>query len=856
MGCMHFLSAFSFSFSLITLLVFSCCCKCEGRDSISVGELLKLSTETLVSAGSRFELGFFTPEGNNGSRYLGIWYYNVSQRIVVWVAKRDAPLPSSCGGIRIREDDGNVEVECSKGEVYPVTQLARSADSNRTLQLLDSGNLVLVDANSSERVWQSFSEPTDTFLPGMKLNDTVKLSSWISPSNPAEGDYSFVQEQGVYQIYERSVNVHWKSNEPGSFIKDSSFMKDALPSFVDQMLSGSATTSNERNGNGNGKRTIKYNKSSLSPNFNYSRLVMNSSGQIQFYNLSDGVSLLSGAWPASDDPCSVYNACGKFGLCNTSGTHMCTCPLGFNPGSSEDWDVEQYSDGCDRVQPAECSQRKKFVKIPLMRIGGSFKPIDHAPNETAQLNETACEGVCLDDCKCQAYYFEDAIAGTSSRCWVWIEVLNLHWVDPDAASIILSLRVSEVNPKKGTESQRVYVIAITALVAGIILLSCSACILYRRRTTAERPGYNRRSEASSVFFSNESQRQVNNLMQENGTNIDVPFYNLDSILSATDSFSDANKLGQGGFGPVYKGRFPGGHEIAVKRLSSCSGQGIEEFLNEVVLIAKLQHRNLVRLLGYCIKGSEKILLYEYMPNRSLDAFLFDEHNRLLLDWKKRFDIILGIARGLLYLHQDSRLRIIHRDLKTSNILLDEDMNPKISDFGLARIVEGKGTEASTNKVVGTYGYMSPEYALDGKFSTKSDVFSFGVVMLEIISGRKNTGFYNPQQVLNLLGYTWRLWCDNKALDVIDPTLSESCEKSEVIKCINIGLLCVQEDPNERPSMSTVVIMLGSETSPLPLPTQPAFVVRRRLSTVSSSSSSTKPDSISVNELTFTTTQGR
>ncbi|THG11940.1 hypothetical protein TEA_007306 [Camellia sinensis var. sinensis] len=339
--------------------------------------------------------------------------------------------------------------------------------------------------------------------------------------------------------------------------------------------------------------------------------------------------------------------------------------------------------------------------------------------------------------------------------------------------------------------------------------------------------------------------------------IDVPVFNLESILEATNYFSDENKLGQGGFGPVYKGKFPGEQEIAIKRLSTHSGQGLEEFKNEVVLIAKLQHRNLVRLLGYCIKGDETILLYEYMPNKSLDTFVFDQTLCLSLDWEKRFGIILGIARGLLYLHQDSRLRIIHRDLKTSNILLDEEMNPKISDFGLARIVKGKETEANTKRIVGTYGYMSPEYALDGLFSVKSDVFSFGVIVLEIVSGKRNTGFYQSKEALNLLGYAWRLWNEEKALDLMDRTLVESCNRGEVLKCINVGFLCVQEDPSDRPNMSNVLSMLTSEVAtPLPNPKEPAFVAKKWISSGPSSSFDKPETSSSNNELTVSTELGR
>ncbi|CAL5335869.1 unnamed protein product [Camellia sinensis] len=308
--------------------------------------------------------------------------------------------------------------------------------------------------------------------------------------------------------------------------------------------------------------------------------------------------------------------------------------------------------------------------------------------------------------------------------------------------------------------------------------------------------------------------------------LELPLFDFTTIAAATSNFSDANTIGEGGFGPVYKGKLSTEQEIAVKRLSKGSGQGLEEFKNEVTSIAKLQHRNLVRLLGCCIQGEERMLIYEYMCNKSLNYFIYDQNRSALLAWQKRFDIVMGIARGLLYLHQDSRLRIIHRDLKASNILLDNDLIPKISDFGLARIFEGEQICAKTKRVIGTYGYMSPEYTIDGKFSVKSDVFSLGVLLLEIVSGKRNRGFHHPDHHHNLLGHAWLLWNVDRALELMEACLKESCVESQVQRCIQVGLLCVQKLPQDRPAMSSVVFMLGNEEAILPQPKQPGFFIER------------------------------
>ncbi|KAF8029828.1 hypothetical protein BT93_E2298 [Corymbia citriodora subsp. variegata] len=395
-------------------------------------------------------------------------------------------------------------------------------------------------------------------------------------------------------------------------------------------------------------------------------------------------------------------------------------------------------------------------------------------------------------------------------------------------------------PKGKSSKTTVIIVAIAVPVGvgvGVVLLFLACC--FRQRKVTKTYEVVQEDQSSLIDI----------------TDVESLQYDLATIQAATDNFSHQNKLGEGGFGEVFQGRLPNGKQIAVKRLSQSSGQGAEEFKNEVLLVVKLQHRNLVQLLGFCLEGEEKLLVYEFVQHKSLDHFLFDAEKSRQLDWSTRYKLVCGIARGMLYLHEESRLRIIHRDLKASNILLDSELNPKISDFGLARIFGIDQTQANTSKVVGTFGYMSPEYVMHGQFSVKSDVYSFGVLLLELISGKKISFFNQANGGEDLVSYVWKNWRDDTPLEVLDPAIGDSYSRDEVLRCLHIGLLCVQEDPMDRPTMANIVLMLNSNSVSLALPQQPAFFLQSSMETpmkeLESDQSASKSTPLSVNEMSTT-----
>lgn len=298
-------------------------------------------------------------------------------------------------------------------------------------------------------------------------------------------------------------------------------------------------------------------------------------------------------------------------------------------------------------------------------------------------------------------------------------------------------------------------------------------------------------------------------------------FSYETLEKATNYFHQSNKLGQGGSGSVYKGILPDGHTVAIKRLFFNTTQWVDHFFNEVNLISDIHHKNLAKLLGCSITGPESLLVYEFVANQSLNDHLFVKKNVLQpLNWEVRYKIILGTAEGLAYLHEESKLRIIHRDIKLSNVLLDEDFEPKIADFGLARLLPEDKTHIST-AIAGTLGYMAPEYIVRGKLTEKADVYSFGVLLIEVVSGRSNNSF--SQNAYSILQTVWNLYRLRRLCEVVDPNLEGKFEEEEANRLLQVGLLCVQASAELRPSMSIVVKMLKDGHHEIPQPTQPPFL---------------------------------
>ncbi|CAM0879183.1 unnamed protein product [Alopecurus aequalis] len=767
---------------------------CKSDDQLTHVKPLT-QRDMLISKGGYFALGFFSPTSSNRSFYLGIWYHNLpGPRTVVWIANRDNPISTPLSSILTITNSSDLVLSDSEGRnIWMVTSNITTGGAKAYAVLLDTGNFVLRLANTTD-IWQSFDHATDTLLPNMRFLVSYKAQvverfvAWKGQDDPSSGDFSFSGDPSSPTLqrlishgnmpYHRTTVLNGVSVSGGTFISNTgSVVSVTVRSLGDKFY-------------------FFFTVSDGLP----MRFILDYMGVVRFLSWSYHSSSWQLIYKTPQAACDIYASCGSFSYCDLTDTvPTCKCLNGFEP------DGINFSRGCRRTQELKCGTQSSFLTLPSMKVPDKFL---HIKNQS--FNECAAE--CSRNCSCTAYAYANlGSAGAEAdptRCLIWIgELIDTGKTLNDGENLYLRLAESPVDKKSNSLK------FVLPIIPFLLLLTCIVVV----RTYKYRGKWRKKENQKKLmrgYFSTSNELECENT--------EFPFVSYEDILSATNFFADSNLLGRGGFGKVYKGTLVGGYEVAVKRLSKGSRQGAVEFKNEVVLIAKLQHKNLVRLLGCCIQEDEKLLIYEYLANKSLDAFLFDAAQKHMLDWPTRFKIIKGIARGLIYLHQDSRLTIIHRDLKASNILLDTEMTPKISDFGMARIFCANQNDANTKRVVGTYGYMSPEYAMGGTFSVKTDTYSFGVLLLEIVSGLKVTSPQLKTNFCSLINYAWRLWKDGEATELVDTSVISSCPLREVLLCIHVGLLCVQDRPTDRPLIPSVMLMLENENALLPTPKQPAY----------------------------------
>ncbi|CAH8266246.1 unnamed protein product [Arabidopsis lyrata] len=759
---------------------------------------------SLVSPGGVFELGFFS----FGDRwYFGIWYKKIPKRTYVWVGNRDIPLYNSNATLEI--SGANIVLLDSNHRIIWDTGRGNEISPELVAELLANGNLVLRNKDPGDYLWQSFDNPTDTLLPDMKLRSSKVpnfgsrryLASWKAPNDPAKGNFIFgmdgdkfpriliMQGEEITKVY-RSGG--WNGIE-----------------FADLPLVFNST-------NEDGESTFVYQDNDL-----YSIVTLTPDGVLNWLTWNQRSQEWTLRWTALLTYCDRYNHCGANSYCNAhTSPPTCNCITGFEPGTSRN-----VTGGCVRKTPVSCNCNR-FSQLTKMKLPDTVDAKQYSPYELK-----TCRDMCVKDCHCTAYTVIVYQNGTSSsNCVTWSgDLLDLQNYAMAGQDLYIRL-----NGKTKNKSRLIIGLSLGATAAVIIIVILLVlCIWRRKQNQARATAMDEMQSNEDTFGAEETETLAMDIIQSNEDifgaeeteTLQLPPMDFGLILRATENFSDANEIGHGGFGTVYKGRLPSGQEIAVKRLSEVSRQGTVEFKTEVMLIANLQHINLVKLLGWSVHERERVLIYEYLENGSLQHHLFGGgQNSSDLNWQMRFEIIKGICHGLAYMQDGSRVMIVHRDLKPANILLDRNMIPKISDFGLARICSRSESKAVTTKPSGTYGYMSPEYAESGLYSAKSDIFSFGVMLLEIVSGKENRSFSYSLCRTNLLSYIWTKWNDGNWEETIEQAIQESSsfQKHQVRRCLEVGLLCVQQDAEDRPQMLSVVMMLLNEATDIPRPKLPGF----------------------------------
>ncbi|KAI4355102.1 hypothetical protein L6164_003907 [Bauhinia variegata] len=721
----------------------------------------------ISSENQTFELGFFNINSDEPRWYLAIRYASVSVPTYVWVANGDRPSKNLNQSTLEFTETGRLAVKDSESSIL---WQSSNTESSKVLKLLENGNLVLLNSEGLLS-WQSFDHPTDTWLPGMNLTRDRFLVSWRSPTDPSPGLYSLRLKPLDYSEFELVFNNSKPYWSTGNWT-DNKFLyvpEMSIPYLYDFHFTDPFTPT----------ASFGFSERPLEDGWSPPTLFrVESSGQLRQHTWSQQTGSWNKFWTRPDDVCQVYGLCGSFGVCSGE-TSKCDCLPGFKPADNSEWASGYYSGGCRRENDETCKNSNGFKDMGFVSFEGATS--QSFPSKS----RSECETFCLDTCLCIGLSFNE----NTSLCKNFNgSLLNIRNSSSLGSGDAFYVRVE----RGGSMKKGISHVVLTATTIGSIALmgviALTLLIVLKRRQKKKK------KEDDELF-----------------PVLNLHVFSHKELQLATRGFSE--KVGHGGFGTVFKGELADSSLVAVKRLERPGG-GEKEFRAEVCTIGNIQHVNLVRLRGFCSENSHRLLVYDYMPNGALSAYLRKEGPSL--SWDVRFRIAVGTAKGIAYLHEECRDCIIHCDIKPENILLDTDFNAKVSDFGLAKLI-GRDFSRVLATMRGTWGYVAPEWISGVAITTKADVYSYGMTLLELIGGRRNVeappsagGGESGCEA----GGKWFFppWAAQKIIEgnveaVVDKRLGNAYNSEEARRLASVAVWCIQDDEGMRPTMGMVVKML-------------------------------------------------
>ncbi|CAL9030345.1 unnamed protein product [Prunus brigantina] len=785
MGCYRPVFSPKCSLILVITLFFYCFATAKTRNSLERGSSLSVEDDSdfLISPDKSFTCGFYWVGTN--AYWFSIWFTNSKDRTVVWMANRERPVNGMGSRVSLSRDGSMVLRDVDGTIVWESSTFTPTGGAERA-ELLNSGNLVLKDSQG-KTLWQSFDFPTDTLLPNQPFTKSMKLISMLGRGNFGTGYYSFYfdNDNVLRLIYDGPdmTSVYWPNPSNRVLANGRTNYNTSRIAGFDEMVNFVSSDDLKFSAFDMGVRVKR-------------RLTMDYDGNLRLCSLSGSTESWVITWQALTQQCKVHGICGRNGICvYTSERPKCSCPPGYEVADTTDWHK-----GCKPKFEPTCSQSQQWKFMQIQHA--DFYGFDLIYYES--ISFLRCRKQCLEDCRCEAFSYRKGSCYTKGALFNGYMSPNIpggiylrlpQSVDtspPTNPNVFNTCRINVSTTYTNTSKRErwIYLFSFASAIGAVefLFILSGWWLLFRRSHGVAPPQEDGYALLSSQFR----------------------MYLYVELKKATKNFKE--ELGRGASGVVYKGVLADERVVAVKKLAD-NYKGEEVFWAEVSTIVKVNHMNLVRTWGFCSEDKHRLLISEYVENGSLDQHLFPPN---FLGWKERFKIALGIAKGLAYLHHECLEWVIHCDVKPENILLDSNFEPKIADFGLAKLSQRGGLNSVSSHIRGTKGYMAPEWALNLSITAKVDVYSYGVVLLEILKGIRlsNPVVENSEEeeaelkrFVKVAKRKIQFGEDQWIEDMLDPRLEGQFSRNQAAKMVEIGISCVEEDRNKRPTMDSVVQML-------------------------------------------------